>query len=271
MSTQSKLEQVINLLINEDIDKAQDVLHAFMVEKSRKIYEDFENGDEEMGDDIGGDEKEDFVADIESNEDDIESDELQDGEVESEFEEKDTEERVEDLEAELESLRAQFAQLMQDELQEPYHDEADYDMDAIEPAYGDDEIREQEEQDDENDSEELEEATKFQSEVSAPSNKEGEFAGTGAKSQKSQVNTRSTFSNAQAQGEKKAVNFAGSAAENGGKADKPKDHTPSDNTGEVPGKVSHDSQSTEGKFVGTGKGSKSGTMQSQSPLSKKPQ
>ena len=76
MSHRQKLEQVLELLINEEQDAAADLLHSVIVEKARTMYEDL------VDEDFGGDEKEDFASDIEADKEEIESDEIFDGEDE---------------------------------------------------------------------------------------------------------------------------------------------------------------------------------------------
>lgn len=286
MSTprKSDLEQVLEFLVNEDTDKAESLLHEYIVAKSRSIYEsvvneedeecdDMDNEvekDEDVKEDIGSDEKEDFISDIESDGDDIDSDEVNDGEVDSEDEgeEESDEDRIEDLESQLEDLRAEFETLMKQEMEEPYHDEEEFVGDY---SNGGEEAESDMDMDFENmTAEQIEEATKLQDEVSVSMDKEGEYAGTGDKSEKAKVNTKSTYSNAQAKGESRAVDFTKGSDETGGKAESPKDHTPSDNMDEEPSNVNGTYDEDESGYVGTGNKSKKGKVQSKSPLSKKP-
>ena len=133
MTDRSKFEQMLEYLINEDKEKAQEIFHDIVVEKSREIYEnlladDFEEedmeenlyveptddgqeegfGDEEgaddEGDDMGGDPSDDLMGDTEM--DDEEGDE-EGGEGEG-----DIEDRVMDLEDALDELKSEFEQLM---------------------------------------------------------------------------------------------------------------------------------------------------------------
>lgn len=150
-----KLERVLELLLSEgasgdfsshEHETARDLLHQVIVDKARSIYEsamaemdDVE--DEDLDEAVGGDEKEDFVADIKSDEDDIEDDEsaADDVEVEDDFEddveseEQTEEERISDLEDQLAELRAEFDALMSQELEEPEHDGLD---DEFESEFG---------------------------------------------------------------------------------------------------------------------------------------
>lgn len=139
MSQQKQLEQVLDLLLSENTDKASEILHKIIVEKARSIYEEIIREEE-----VGDDPESDFTDEISSDEEEIETDELNDGEAESfdgEDEESedgesddaesdvegdaegegDIEDRVDDLESELSSLRAEFDALMGEEMQEPEH------------------------------------------------------------------------------------------------------------------------------------------------------
>ena len=166
MSQQQKLEKVLDLLLSEDQDKAAELLHQIIVEKSRSIYEsivdeetvedDAEKEEIDESDEVGGEPNTDFTDEISSDEDDIESDEENDGEAGSdesdeEDEESDeesddtggeesTEERIEDLESQLAELRAEFDALMGEEMQEPNHADLGDEMGEIDNEFGDDEM-----------------------------------------------------------------------------------------------------------------------------------
>jgi hypothetical protein len=147
MTDRNKFEQMLEHLINEDSDKAKELFHQLVVEKSREIYEnilseDFqvnEEDDEEL-DETNGDEEVD-----ESDKDDEEVDESfgfaeggdeedtgdiggdagddfvddidagDEGDEEGMGGEGDIEDRVVDLEDALDDLRAEFEALMGDE------------------------------------------------------------------------------------------------------------------------------------------------------------
>ena len=126
MTDRSKFEQMLDYLINEDKEKAKEIFHDIVVEKSREIYEnllqdDFEEedmeegmeddeemeeafGDDEEGDDMGGDPSDDLMGDTEM--DDEEGDE-EGGDMGG-----DIEDRVMDLEDALDELKAEFEQMM---------------------------------------------------------------------------------------------------------------------------------------------------------------
>lgn len=143
---QKNIEAVLELLINEENEKAQELLHDIVVEKSRDIYEAIvDEADVALSEDVGGDPKEDFEDSIEADTDSVENDEEHedggsedtDGEGENPFDGEDgsddvevdgdvevegeVEDRVEDLEAALADLKAQFDTLVADEMDEPQH------------------------------------------------------------------------------------------------------------------------------------------------------
>lgn len=159
MTDRSKFEQMLEHLVNEESDKAKELFHQLVVEKSREIYEnilseDFtteeeaedeeaideetdsddeeveesfgfaEAGDEEDTGDIGGDAGDDFVNDIDAGDE---------GDEEGMGGEGDIEDRVVDLEDALDDLRAEFEALMGDEAGEEEHQDG---MD--DPEFGDD-------------------------------------------------------------------------------------------------------------------------------------
>lgn len=90
MTDRSKFEQMLEHLINEEQDKAKELFHQLVVEKSREIYEnildeDFNEDDNEKNKDdtdpetesvevteapFGGDETDDFIDDVEDKKDD---------------------------------------------------------------------------------------------------------------------------------------------------------------------------------------------------------
>jgi len=152
MSAKEKLEQVLEHLINEEGEKASDLLHDVFVEKARSIYEGLIEEDEAVEEEvedveeaIAGDVADDFVDDIQADTDEIESeevfseddmedeegDEIVDPEMDAEPEGGD--EAVEDafmnVEDALDELKREFAAMMGDEgevdagMEEPTDDE----------------------------------------------------------------------------------------------------------------------------------------------------
>lgn len=171
----NKFEELLDLLVNEEMDKANELFHEIVVEKSREIYEnmiaeeaeeeveeaseeDAEDAVEEAMDDedddmeesieeettleIGGDATDDFVSDAEDDAamGDMGGDDM-DGDLGAEGEGSE-EERIADLEDALEELKAEFEQLMAGEKEEPEH--ADMEMGDEE---GEEEEGEEEEED----------------------------------------------------------------------------------------------------------------------------
>jgi len=168
MTDRSKFEQMLEHLVNEETDKAKELFHQLVVEKSREIYEtilaeDFtteeeaeedeedldeaKDEDEEMdesfgfaeaGDemdsdegDIGGDASDDFVSDIDAGGDE--------GDEEGMGGEGDIEDRVVDLEDALDDLRAEFEALMGDEAGEGHDDMGGDDMGGMDDMGGEEE------------------------------------------------------------------------------------------------------------------------------------
>ena len=131
----SKYEQLIEYIINEQEDKARELFHQIVVEKSREIYESLidESDLEEMGnnpvdemvDEItseeqgmreGEDEEMDIELDSEEDDDGMDMGDDMGGEGEGELED-----RVMDLEDALDELKAEFDALMADEAGEEEH------------------------------------------------------------------------------------------------------------------------------------------------------
>ena len=147
-----KFNQLIELLIAEDQEKAQELFHEIVVERSRSIYESLiddetveEAAEEEVAEDetveeeaveesdfdeeLGGDAADDMIADIEADEEGLA--------VEAEEGDEELEDRVVDLEDALDELKAEFDRLMSDEGDE---DEAEMDMDMDDAEEADDEM-----------------------------------------------------------------------------------------------------------------------------------
>jgi hypothetical protein len=141
----NKFEQLLDLLVNEEMDKANELFHEIVVEKSREIYEnmiaeeadqeeemdeasdeDDEAIEEETTLEIGGDQGDSFVNSVSDTDamgdmDDMGGDEM-DGDLGDEGGGSE-EQRISDLESELEQLKAEFEQLMAGEEEEPEHDD----------------------------------------------------------------------------------------------------------------------------------------------------
>ena len=193
MDTKAKLEQVLELMINEESEQAQELLHSIFVDESRRIYADLINEDEEVEEAIdAGDKEEDFLNDIETAENEIEAEEMyseddeedmgddmdaaeddlademmgdDEGEDEAEGEEEmpaEVEDAFVSVTDGLDELKAAFAELLDNADDADEEGEEEMDMDMEEPAMGDMEMEmpmESEEQ--------LEEAEEFGKAVSA--------------------------------------------------------------------------------------------------------
>ena len=169
-----KFEQLIDLVINEDEEKARALFHDIVVEKSREIYEsmmdeEYRSEDQVEGlmDEIGAEEvaeEEDEFADIEGDEVDLDSDDMGD---DMEGGEGDLEDRVVDLEDKLDELMAEFEELMAKEEggEEDFGDEemGDEMMEAADDEEDDEEdVTEAKEEDEDDEEETLEEAVQLQ-------------------------------------------------------------------------------------------------------------
>lgn len=128
----NKFEQLIEYVINDDDAKARELFHDIVVEKSRAIYEEMmQDEDEEIEEGMmGGDQADDLIDDIETEESGIsmEDDEMgmdddmgMDDEMSmgdgfaDEEDDAGLEDRVVDLEDKLDELMAEFESLMGDE------------------------------------------------------------------------------------------------------------------------------------------------------------
>ncbi len=137
---QTKFEQLLDYLINEETEKANELFHQIVVEKSRGIYESLISEEEAKDEDekekekevkaeegfgfdggeqvieIGGDQTDELIKGVEMGDEGDEGDmdlgpEFGDDEAEMGGE-GDVEDRVQDLEDELEALKAEFEALM---------------------------------------------------------------------------------------------------------------------------------------------------------------
>ena len=175
----NKYEQLIEFIINDESDKARELFHNIVVEKSRDIYESLI--DETDLAEVGGNEVEGLAKDVQVDEQGLseeeeseeefgheESDEEDasdfdynnDGETdEHEEDHANVEDRVVDLEAALDELKAEFDALMAGEEQEPEHADMFGGEEEVGAEEAPEEFYEAEEADDEeDDEEELEES-----------------------------------------------------------------------------------------------------------------
>lgn len=148
----SKLEQVLEFLVNGEQDKAQELLHDTIVEKAREIHEEIvnsqendtvteeESSEEAVEETVGGtgDQEEDLKAELkqkaeedaeeidyeQTNEDDDDDDDAEEDE-EHEEEVEDMKKEVNDIEQALEDLKAKFNELVGNKDEEPADEESD--------------------------------------------------------------------------------------------------------------------------------------------------
>jgi hypothetical protein len=175
MTDRSKFEQMLEHLISDDQEKAREIFHQLVVEKSREIYEsilaeDFSEAKEEDEDDeeveegmevtfretddedemeAAGDDEMDPMGGMDDGDiggdatDDFMGDIEADGDDEMDMDggegEGDIEDRVVDLEDALDDLRAEFEQMMGDEGGEESGEEDDMGADDEEGAEDDEE------------------------------------------------------------------------------------------------------------------------------------
>ena len=163
-------EKLIEYILNDETDKAREVFHNIVVNRSRQIYENMMDQDQsqldELGNEInaeeqiGEEEEEMFPSDDQSGGLDAELGDAGDsmeiggdamgGDMGAEGGEGAIEDRVMDLEDALDELKAEFDELMADEEGESEHNDG-----IDDPDFGDEEDEEGEEVDDAEDSEEV--------------------------------------------------------------------------------------------------------------------
>jgi hypothetical protein len=126
----NKFEQLIEYVINDEEAKARELFHEIVVEKSRTIYEEMMQEEDEVEEDaveedeidegieeMGGDQADDLIDDIETEEQGI-SMEGEDDDMDDHHDDvggdEELEDRVVDLEDKLDELMAEFESLMGD-------------------------------------------------------------------------------------------------------------------------------------------------------------
>jgi hypothetical protein len=208
----NKYEKLIEHIINDEEGKARALFHEIVVEKSRDIYEslmDEEQYDEGMGgnqvngmmDEIQADESgmaEDEEMDMDMGDEPIDGDDGMDMGMDDMGGEGDIEDRVMDLETELDALKAEFEQLMGDEGDDDMGSDMDMGDDMGDEESMDDEedmsmmeaeeeVKEEEEEEEEESMEEsrnyrksdIELMREYVEKVTAPANSEGHEVGKG--------------------------------------------------------------------------------------------
>ena len=239
----NKYEQLVEFIINDETDKARELFHQIVVEKSRDIYESLVS-EEDLEETMGGNEVEDLVDEVSLDEEGISEEEDEEGaeEVgasdefggEEEQGEAEIEDRVVDLESALDELKAEFDALMAGEEHEEHEmpgihgDEGAEEVGA--EIGGDEEMgneefyeaEEKEEDDDEEDEVDESIVREYVEKVAAPANTEGAAVGTG---KSVAVNKKSTVAGKNDMGGTAVLSKGGNADQDGNRpqaGEKPK-------------------------------------------------
>jgi hypothetical protein len=208
----NKYEQLIEHIINDETDKARELFHTIVVEKSRDIYENLID-EQDLGE-VGGNQVEDLVDEItideqgmteeEESEEGSEEDAMDAEEMPGEEEqgEAEIEDRVVDLEDALDELKAEFDALMAGEEHEEHEMpgmHGDKGADEMEGMMYQEEQSEffeakDEDEEDKEDKEEVDEdaemVREYVEKVAAPSNKtEGGEVGKGGSANVNKAST----------------------------------------------------------------------------------
>jgi len=293
----NKYEQLVEFIINDETDKARELFHEIVVQKSRDIYENLVA--EEDLDEVGGNEVEDLVDEVSLDEEGISEEEEEGSEEDGaldheelgaeEHEEEDLEAKVDDLEQALDELKAEFDALMAGEEHEPEHADMDFGGDegeesAPEEFYeaeeGDEEELDESKEEDEEDEEEVDESIvrEYVEKVGdTGQGSEGKMAGTGAKTPATGgKNTKSVVAGKNDMGGTAVTSHGGNANQDGNRpaaSEKPKgelvsnpQNKPGANAGKTAFKTKEAQQGgQEGKLAGN---DGSVAINKQSPLRK---
>jgi hypothetical protein len=275
----NKYEQLVEFIINDETDKARELFHQIVVEKSRDIYESLVS-EEDLAE-VGGNEVEELVDEVSLDEEGLSEEEEEGeegaeelaGEEEAELgaEEEngeDIEDRVVDLESALDELKAEFDALMAgEEHEEEAHPGIHGDEGAEEEQSEFFEAKEEDDEEDEEDEEDLDESIvrEYVEKVADTNQKNpsGKMAGTGAKTpQSGDKNVKSVVASKNDMGGS-AKNIAGGGSEvdpNGttpNSSVKPKgdligkvNNTPGADAGKTAFKTKESSTGAEGKLAG---------------------
>jgi hypothetical protein len=241
----NKYEQLVEFIINDETDKARELFHKIVVEKSRDIYENLV-AEEDLEETMGGNEVEDLVDEISLDEEGISEEEEDADEADEEFGageempgeeqgEAEIEDRVVDLEDALDELKAEFDALMAGEEHEEHEmpgvhgDEGSEEVGADmggEEEMGNEEFYEAEdkEEDKDEEDEEVDESIvrEYVEKVATPANSEGAAVGTG---KSVAVNKKSTVASKNDMGGTAVTSKGGNADQDGNRpttGEKPK-------------------------------------------------
>jgi hypothetical protein len=231
----NKYEQLVEFIINDETDKARELFHTIVVEKSRDIYENLVS--EEDLDEVGGNEVEDLVDEITLDEQGMteEEEEGEEGAMdaeempgEEEQGEAEIEDRVVDLEDALDELKAEFDALMAGEEHEEHEmpgihgDEGSEEMGNEEFYEAEDKEEDKEEEDKEEDEVDESIVREYVEKVATPANSEGAAVGTG---KSVAVNKKSTVAGKNDMGGTAVTSKGGNADQDGNRpttGEKPK-------------------------------------------------
>ena len=187
----NKYEQLIEHIINDESDKARELFHNIVVEKSRDIYESLID-ESDLEETVGGNQVEDLVDEVTLDEQgiseeeddmdvmDMDSDEDSEmdfddsGDLDTHEEEHgDVEDRVQDLEAAIDELKAEFDALMAGEEAEEEQFPGIHGDDSMDSDELPEEMYEAEEDEESEDDMDESIVREYVEKVSAPSNTEG--------------------------------------------------------------------------------------------------
>jgi hypothetical protein len=279
----NKYEQLVEFIINDENDKARELFHQIVVEKSRDIYESLV-AEEDLEETMGGNEVEDLVDEVSLDEEGISEEEEFGAEEEFDSEEGDEfgaeeqgeaeiEDRVVDLEDALDELKAEFDALMAGEAGEEDHAD-EFGADEVGADEANPEEFYESEEDDEEDDEEVDESIvrEYVEKVAAPANSEGAAVGTG---KSVAVNSKSTVAGKNDMGGTAVTSKGGNQDQNGNRpssTERPKgtlvsnpQNKPGANAGKTAFKTKEASTGSEGKLAGN---DGSVAVNKQSPLRK---
>ena len=278
----NKYEQLVEFIINDETDKARELFHTIVVEKSRDIYESLVS-EEDLEETIGGNEVEDLVDEVSLDEEGISEEEDEDNgnmdnmDMDSEEDhhadvggEEELEDRVVDLESALDELKAEFDALMAGEESEeeampgmPGDDDgemAEMHGGMNHDAMQEEEFYEAEEKEEDEEAEEVDETIvrEYVEKVATPANTEGAAVGTG---KSVAVNKKSTVAGKNDMGGTAVLSKGGNADQDGNRpqaGEKPKGtlvSNPQNKPGANAGKTAFKSKEAqqggqEGKLAG---------------------
>lgn len=152
----NKFEQLLDLIVNEETEKAEQLFHEIVVERSRSIYESLlQDAEQDVQEKIGGNAVDSMIDDIETEEEEVtveaeheEGDEDEEGdEMSPELpsndieagEEGDVEERLDDIEAMLQQFQDELDAALAKIDGEEAGDEGDEEMELPGDEMGDEE------------------------------------------------------------------------------------------------------------------------------------